>query len=42
VTDLLVVRLINCPRLDGDIRVLFQSDNPDVPRGYENVPFYFW
>ena len=42
VTDLLVVRLINCPRLDGDVRVLFQSDNPEVPKGYEDVPFYFW
>jgi hypothetical protein len=29
-------------KLDGDVRVLFQSDNPDVPRGYEDVPFYFW
>jgi PTEN phosphatase family protein len=21
---------------------LFQSSDPDVPRGYEDVPFYFW
>lgn len=40
--DLLQVQLINCPQLDGDIRVLFQTDNKDIPKGYEKSPFYFW
>jgi hypothetical protein len=29
-------------RQTRDVRMLFQSDNPDVPRGYEDVQFYFW
>lgn len=40
--DLFKVVLINCPPLDGDIRVLFQTYNPSVPKGYEKCPFYFW
>ena len=40
--DLLTIQLINCPTLDGDIRVLFQSHNKSVPKGYEKAPFYFW
>jgi len=40
--DLLTIQLLNCPTLDGDIRILFQSANKDVPKGYEKAPFYFW
>lgn len=40
--DRLTVTLVNCPRLDGDIRVLFQTTSKDVPKGYEKAPFYFW
>ena len=40
--DLLTVKLSNCPSLDGDVRMLFQTDNKSVPKGYENCPFYFW
>ena len=41
-SDCLNIVLINCPSLDGDVRVLFQTHNPSVPKGYENCPFYFW
>ena len=40
--DILSVDLTNCPRLDGDVRVLFQTSNKMVPKGYEKCPFYFW
>jgi len=40
--DILTIQLLNCPQLDGDIRVLFQTDNKVVPKSYENAPFYFW
>ena len=32
----------NCPSLEGDIRILFQTSSRTVPKGYENCPFYFW
>ena len=31
--DLLTIQLLNCPTLDGDIRILFQTANKDVPKG---------
>ena len=40
--DRLSIKLINCPQLDGDIRVLFNTFSTNVPRGYEKAPFYFW
>ena len=40
--DFLTIQLINCPTLEGDIRILFQSHNKSVPKGYEKAPFYFW
>ena len=40
--DVLTVSLINCPQLDGDIRLLFQTSDKLVPKGYEKCPFYFW
>ena len=40
--DTLSVTLINCPNLDGDIRILFQTNNKEIPKGYEKAPFYFW
>ena len=41
-SDWLNIVLINCPSLDGDIRVLFETHHPSVPKGYEKCPFYFW
>ncbi len=41
-SDKLTIQLINCPSLDGDIRVLFQTHSKSVPKGYEKAPFYFW
>jgi len=40
--DHLQVKVHNCPPLAGDVRVLFQTTSPGVPRGYENAPWYFW
>jgi PTEN phosphatase family protein len=40
--DILRVRLENCPRLDGDTRLLFQTTSHSVPKHYEKCPFYFW
>ena len=42
IKDTLSVTLTNCPNLDGDVRVLFQTSNKLVPTGYEKCPFYFW
>ena len=42
VKDMLSVTLLNCPKLDGDVRVLFQTSNKLVPKAYEKCPFYFW
>ncbi len=32
----------NCPPLEGDVRILFQTSSRTVPKGYEGCPFYFW
>ena len=41
--DVLVVGgLGDCPPLEGDVRVLFQTSSRTVPKGYEKCPFYFW
>ncbi len=40
--DVLTINLLNCPKLDGDIRVMFHSHNKTIPKGYEKSPFYFW
>lgn len=40
--DSLEIDVLNCPLLDGDVRVLFQTSSKLVPKGYENCPFYFW
>ena len=42
ISDTLTVKLSNCPVLKGDTRVLFQTSSSDVPKHYENCPFYFW
>jgi PTEN phosphatase family protein len=34
--------LANCPQVEGDVRILFQTSSRTVPKGYENCPFYFW
>jgi len=41
-SDTLKVKLTNCPTLQGDIRILFQTSSTDVPKNYEKCPFYFW
>ncbi|TRY63667.1 hypothetical protein TCAL_08699 [Tigriopus californicus] len=40
--DILEITTVNSPKLDGDVRVLFQTNSKTVPKGYENCPFYFW
>lgn len=40
--DVLKIEATNCPSLDGDVRVLFQTSSKLVPKGYEDCPFYFW
>jgi len=40
--DTVSVQLVNCPQLDGDIRILFHTEAKTVPKGYEKSPFYFW
>ena len=40
--DTLVVKILNSPVVRGDVRVLFQSSSPTVPKHYEKCPFYFW
>lgn len=40
--DILEITTLNSPKLDGDVRVLFQTNSKTVPKGYEDCPFYFW
>ena len=41
--DVLVIGgLADCPALEGDVRILFQTSSRTVPKGYEKCPFYFW
>ncbi len=40
--DVLTAQVVNCPALEGDVRVLFRTNSRIVPRGYENCPLYFW
>ncbi|XP_015913162.1 phosphatidylinositol 3,4,5-trisphosphate 3-phosphatase TPTE2 [Parasteatoda tepidariorum] len=40
--DVLEVSVLNCPNLQGDVKLRFQSSSKGVPKGYENCPFYFW
>lgn len=40
--DLLKLTAVNCPVLEGDTRILFQTASKTVPKGYEECPFYFW
>uniref|UniRef100_A0A665TVP5 Phosphatidylinositol 3,4,5-trisphosphate 3-phosphatase TPTE2-like n=1 Tax=Echeneis naucrates TaxID=173247 RepID=A0A665TVP5_ECHNA len=32
--------ILNGPVVDGDVKVMFESSG--LPKGYEDVPFYFW
>ncbi|XP_041358735.1 phosphatidylinositol 3,4,5-trisphosphate 3-phosphatase TPTE2-like [Gigantopelta aegis] len=41
-SDSIVVELQNSPRLEGDIKIMFHSTNPSLPKGYDKCPFYFW
>lgn len=41
-SDKLVVKVLNCPVLKGDTKVLFQTSSATVPKNYEKCPFYFW
>ena len=40
--DAMLVQPINCPSLEGDVRLLFYSNSRKVPKGYEKCAFYFW
>lgn len=40
--DVLDVMVLNCPVLLGDVKLRFSTPFKNVPRGYENCPFYFW
>ncbi|XP_037078025.1 phosphatidylinositol 3,4,5-trisphosphate 3-phosphatase TPTE2-like isoform X2 [Pollicipes pollicipes] len=40
--DAATVTLTDCPVLTGDVQVKFKCSSRNVPRGYENVAFYFW
>jgi PTEN phosphatase family protein len=42
VADILCITLENCPVLQGDTRLLFQTTSRHVPKHYEKCPFYFW
>lgn len=42
VKDTLRIKVLNCPVLKGDTRVLFQTNSSNVPKYYEKCPFYFW
>uniref|UniRef100_A0A8C2Z7L1 Transmembrane phosphatase with tensin homology n=1 Tax=Cyclopterus lumpus TaxID=8103 RepID=A0A8C2Z7L1_CYCLU len=35
-----VISLQNGPVVEGDVKVMFESSG--LPKGYEDVPFYFW
>ncbi|XP_064607675.1 phosphatidylinositol 3,4,5-trisphosphate 3-phosphatase TPTE2-like [Liolophura sinensis] len=39
--ETVVCNLTNAPVLEGDIKVRFTCTS-NIPRGYENCPFYFW
>ncbi|XP_051902812.1 putative tyrosine-protein phosphatase TPTE isoform X1 [Hippocampus zosterae] len=36
-----VISLQNGPAVQGDVKVMFES-TAGIPKGYEDVPFYFW
>lgn len=36
------IQLINAPVVRGDTRVMFFTDSRNIPKGYENSPFFFW
>ncbi|KAM4546147.1 putative tyrosine-protein phosphatase TPTE isoform 1-T1 [Odontesthes bonariensis] len=36
-----VISLVNGPVVEGDVKVMFES-SAGLPKGYEDVPFYFW
>lgn len=40
--DILDIGILNCPVLLGDVKLRFSTTSKNVPRGYENCPFYFW
>jgi len=40
--DAATITLTDYPVLAGDVQVKFKCSSRNVPRGYENVAFYFW
>ncbi|XP_019605011.1 phosphatidylinositol 3,4,5-trisphosphate 3-phosphatase TPTE2 isoform X1 [Rhinolophus sinicus] len=40
-TDQVIIHLLNCPLLYDDVKVQFFSSS-DLPRYYDNCPFFFW
>ncbi|XP_043233649.1 phosphatidylinositol 3,4,5-trisphosphate 3-phosphatase TPTE2-like [Amphibalanus amphitrite] len=41
-SDEATITLTDCPVLTGDVQIKFKCSSRNVPRGYENVAFYFW
>ncbi|KAK7457270.1 hypothetical protein BaRGS_00039267 [Batillaria attramentaria] len=41
-SDCIVVELVDCPNLEGDVKVMFKTTNKNIPIGYDKCPFYFW
>uniref|UniRef100_A0A8C6SWQ1 Transmembrane phosphatase with tensin homology n=1 Tax=Neogobius melanostomus TaxID=47308 RepID=A0A8C6SWQ1_9GOBI len=39
-SNAVVISLQNGPVVDGDVKVMFDSSG--IPKGYEDVPFFFW
>ncbi|RUS79114.1 hypothetical protein EGW08_013124 [Elysia chlorotica] len=40
--DSIVIKLQNCPNLEGDIKIMFKTNSRKMPIGYDKCPFYFW
>ncbi|XP_029029049.1 putative tyrosine-protein phosphatase TPTE [Betta splendens] len=40
-SNAVVISLENGPEVEGDVKVMFDS-SAGLPKGYEDVPFYFW
>lgn len=40
--DGIEIRLLNCPNIEGDIKIMFKTNSKKIPIGYDKCPFYFW
>ncbi|KAK0064871.1 phosphatidylinositol 3 4 5-trisphosphate 3-phosphatase TPTE2 [Biomphalaria pfeifferi] len=41
-SDSIVINLKSCPNIQGDIKIMFKTNNKKIPIGYDKCPFYFW